>query len=105
MKAEQATFGGRGEKLGQPLLVDRHSPAAQQLDPLCVRLADPHPMPEAGETATGDEADVAGPDDCYVHRTLMVGGRRLGQEASAPTMTTASYPLSTVPNSTTPKPI
>jgi hypothetical protein len=56
-------------------------------------------MTEVGETRPRDQADISGTNDCYIHSKLIlcVGGVMV-YEASDPTMTTASYPLSTDPN-------
>ena len=49
----------------EPGLVDRHLARAQALDALGDDVAEDDVMAEVGEARTGDEADVAGPEDSY----------------------------------------
>ncbi len=67
VKGEEPPLDCLGQQLGEALLVDRHSPALEHGHPISIRLAQPHPVAEAGETGAGDEADVTGSDYCYVH--------------------------------------
>ena len=66
------------QEIGKPLLVDRHPAAAKRVDLLGDDVADDDVVPQVGEAGTGDEADVAGAEDCDLHGRNLAPGARDG---------------------------
>ena len=61
---EAEPLGVPRDQLREAGLVDRHLAAPEGRDPLGQDVADDDRVPELGEAGTGDEADVAGTEDC-----------------------------------------
>jgi hypothetical protein len=67
VETDETTFGGTFEEIGETLFEYGDFPGAQPGHPLGVGFTYPDPMSKVRQTGAGDQTDITGANDCYIH--------------------------------------